>query len=108
MLIRIGMEKLSRNKGGNIKNQTNVGSKCDERTKKHFCKKTNRIRNQKIRESCSIQLCNERMVRRRREWEEHVMGMDAERLFKISRDNIPAGRRFPGGPKIKWSDLIPD
>jgi hypothetical protein len=29
--------------------------------------------------------------RRRREWEEHVTRMDAERLVKISRDNIPAG-----------------
>ena len=31
--------------------------------------------------------------------------MGAERLVKISRDNIPAGRRSPGRPKRRWSDL---
>ena len=34
--------------------------------------------------------------------------MDPERLVKISRDNVPAGRRNPGGPKRKLFDLIPD
>ena len=46
--------------------------------------------------------------RRRREWNEHVTRMDAERLVKISRDNIPAGRSSPGRPKRRWSDLILD
>ena len=32
--------------------------------------------------------------------------MDAERLLKVSRDNIPAGRRSPGYPKTRESDLI--
>ena len=32
--------------------------------------------------------------------------MDAERLVKISRDNITAGR-FPGCSKRRWSHLIP-
>jgi hypothetical protein len=36
--------------------------------------------------------------RRRREWDGHLTRMDAEKLVKISRDNIPA-RRI-------WSDLI--
>jgi len=31
-------------------------------------------------------------VERRREWNEHVTRMDAERLGKISGDNMPAGR----------------
>ena len=44
--------------------------------------------------------------KRRREWDEHVTRMDAERLVKISRDNISAGRRFPGCPKRRWSNLI--
>ena len=43
---------------------------------------------------------------RRREWDEDATRMDAERLVKISRDNIPAGRRSPGIPKRRWSDLI--
>ena len=38
--------------------------------------------------------------RRRREWDEHVTGMNAERLIKISRDNISA-RRSPGLSKKK-------
>jgi hypothetical protein len=47
-------------------------------------------------------------VERRREWDEHVTRMYTERLVKISRDNIPAGRRSPGRPKRRWSDLIVD
>jgi hypothetical protein len=31
--------------------------------------------------------------------------MDAERVVKISRYYIPAGRRSPGCPKRRWSDL---
>jgi hypothetical protein len=42
-----------------------------------------------------------------REWDEHVIRMDAERLAKISRDNIPAGRS-PGRPKRRRRDLILD
>jgi hypothetical protein len=45
-------------------------------------------------------------VERRREWDEHVTRMDPEILVKISRDNIPAGRRFSGHPIRRWSDLI--
>ena len=33
------------------------------------------------------------------ECHEHVKRIDAERLVKISRDNIPARRRSPGRPK---------
>ena len=33
------------------------------------------------------------MERRRREWDEHVTRKDFKRLVKISRVNIPAGRR---------------
>ena len=32
--------------------------------------------------------------------------MDAERLVKISRDNIPAGRKSPGCPKRRWNIKI--
>ena len=64
--------------------------------------KIDRIRSQQIREPCCLQPINEWVERRRRE------GMDTERLVKISRDNIPAGRRSPGCPKRRWSDLIID
>ena len=50
-----------------------------------------RIRSQQIREFCGIQPINE-WVERRREWDEHVTRIDAERLVKISKDNIPVGR----------------
>jgi hypothetical protein len=43
-------------------------------------------------------------VERRREWDEHLTRMDAERSAKISRDNIPAGRRSPGRSKRRWRD----
>ena len=50
-------------------------------------------------ESCVIQSINEWVERRKREWDEHVTRMDAERLNKISRDNIPPKRRSPEYPK---------
>ena len=52
--------------------------------------KIDRIRRQQIRESCGIQPVSEWVERRRREWDEHVTKMDAERLVKTSRNNIPA------------------
>ena len=58
--------------------------------------KRDRIRSKQFRESCGIQPVNEWMERRMRERDEHVTRMDAERLVKISRDNVPAGRRSPG------------
>ena len=48
------------------------------------------------------------MERIRREWDEHVTKIDDRRLVKISRGNIPAGRRSPGRLKRRWSDLIHD
>ena len=68
--------------------------------------KIDRIRSQQLRESCGIQPIKEWLERRRREWDKHVTRMDAERLVKISRDNTPVERRFPGRPKRRWSDLI--
>jgi hypothetical protein len=46
-------------------------------------------------------------VEKRREWDEYVTRMAAERLVKISRDNIPVGISA-GRPKRRWSDLILD
>jgi hypothetical protein len=47
-------------------------------------------------------------VERRREWDEHVTRMDAERSVKISRNSILVRIRSPGRPKRIWSDLILD
>ena len=41
------------------------------------------------REFCNIQPIDEWVERRRRECDEHVTRMDAERLVKISGDHIP-------------------
>ena len=46
------------------------------------------------------------MERRRREWDQHVTRIDAERLVKTTRDNTLVGRRSPGRPKRRLSDLI--
>ena len=45
---------------------------------------------QQIRESCGIKPIKEWMQNIRREWDEHVTRMDAERLVIILWDNIPA------------------
>ena len=73
--------------------------------------KIDRIRSQQIRESCGFHPINEWVERRRRirrKWDQQVTRMDAERVFKISRDIIPLGRSYPGRPKRRWSDLIID
>ena len=70
--------------------------------------KIDRQRSQQIGEYCDIQPITEWMERRRREWDQYATRMDAERLVKISRDNISGGRRSPGRPKRRWSDLIID
>ena len=45
--------------------------------------KTDRIRSQQIIEPCGIQTINGLVERRRREWDQHVTRMDAERLPKM-------------------------
>jgi hypothetical protein len=40
-------------------------------------------------------------------WDEHLERMDAERIVKISRDNIPAGRRSLGRQKKRMERLNP-
>ena len=60
------------------------------------------IISQEIGEPCGVKQINEKAKRRRREWDEHVTRMDAERSVKISMDNITAG-----SPKRRWSEIIP-
>ena len=63
-----------------------------------------RIRSQQIRESCGIQSIS-KWMERRRELDEHVTRIVAERFFTISRDNAYVARRSPTRPKRRWSDL---
>ena len=58
------------------------------------------MRSQRIRETSGIQTNNE-WLEKRTEWDKHVTRIHAERVVKISRDNIAAGKRSPGRPKKK-------
>ena len=75
-------------------NEMKVLRKIVSKTKIH------RIRSQQIRESFAIQTVIECMEWRKREWEEHVIRMNAEKLIKISKDN-----ESPGRPRRRWSYL---
>ena len=57
--------------------------------KNNWQTKIDRIRSQQIREFCCIRPIIGLVERRRREWDGYVKNKDAERLVKISRDNIP-------------------
>ena len=67
-----------------------------------------RVRNEYAREQCEIQPINDWVIRRRQEWNDHVSRMDANRIAKITRDNIPTGRRSPGRPRKRWSGSLPN
>ena len=60
--------------------------------------KIDRIRSQQIRKSCGIQPIHE-CVERRKEWDEHVTRVNAERLVQFSRGHIPTGRGSQVPPK---------
>ena len=69
---------------------------------KKIVDKTNvdKIRSQHIRGSCGIQHINEQVERKKerkkekREWDQHITRMVAERLDKTSKDNIPFGKEY--------------
>jgi hypothetical protein len=95
------------NKGGKIETQKNIGNKWVKILRKIRAKqKYKQKKSQHIRESFGIQPINEWMERIWREWDEHVSRMVAERLVKISRENIPAWKS-PRRLRRRWSDLIP-
>jgi hypothetical protein len=61
-----------------------------------------------MRESCGIKPMHEWVERRTREWDEYITRMDAERLVKMPRDNIPAGKKISRIFTRRLSDLIID
>ena len=67
--------------GRNIKNQTNVRNEVKVLRKIVHKTKIDIIRSQQIRESCCVQHINE-WVERRREWDQHVTKLGAERIIK--------------------------
>ena len=69
---------------------------------KVVCKtKVYRIRSQQMRESCGMQPTNEWVERRRRDWGKHVIRINAEKLFKISRNNT-LRKKITGRPKRRF------
>ena len=72
----------TRNKGRKIKKNRQMLEANEMKVLGQTVGKTKivRIRSQQIRESCGIKLINE-WVERRKEWDEHVTRMDAERYL---------------------------
>ena len=56
--------------------------------------KIDRIISQQTRESCGIQPINVRAERR--DWDEHLIRMNHERLVKISKKDLQAARKEDG------------
>ena len=73
---------MQQKQSGNIKNRKNVGSKWHESTEENSWQNIDRIRSQPISEFCGIIPINEWVERRRRELDEHITRMDAERFGK--------------------------
>jgi hypothetical protein len=44
--------------------------------------------------------------RRRKEWNNHILRMTEDRIVRVVRDNSPKGKRRPGRPRKRWSDLL--
>jgi hypothetical protein len=65
------------------------------KTLKRIINKTkwDRMRNDRIGESCEIQNIISWVQRRRIEWSEHISRMADDRLVRKVRDGIPEGKR---------------
>jgi hypothetical protein len=68
--------------------------------------KWDRMRNDRIRESCEIQNITSWMQRRRIEWSEHISRMADDRLVRKVCDGIPEGKRSRGRPVKRWRDPL--
>ena len=65
-----------------------------------------RIRRENIRQTCGIDKIND-WVLERKKWNEHIDCMIRERIVKITRDKLLAGRRSTGRPRKRWRDNLP-
>jgi hypothetical protein len=68
--------------------------------------KRDRMRNDRIRESCEIQNITSWVQRRITEWNEHISRMADDRLVKEVRDGIPEEKRNRGRPMKRWRDVL--
>jgi hypothetical protein len=68
--------------------------------------KWDRMRNDRIQESCEIQNITSWMQRRRIEWSEHISRMADDRLVRKVRDGIPEGKRSRGRPMKRWREAL--
>ncbi|XP_045466625.1 uncharacterized protein LOC123675320 [Harmonia axyridis] len=64
----------------------------------------NRNTSESIRDACGVDNVNYWVLKRRKEWDEHISRMDEGRVVKIARDRSPRGRRSLGRPRKRWSD----
>jgi hypothetical protein len=65
--------------------------------------KWDRMRNDRIWESCEIQNITSWVQRRRTEWNENISRMADDRLV---RDGTPEGKRNRGRPMKRWRDAL--
>jgi hypothetical protein len=63
-----------------------------------------KIRNERIRETCEIQNITSWAQRRRMEWSLHIARMAEDRLVRKVHDGMPVGKRNQGLPKKRWRD----
>jgi hypothetical protein len=65
-----------------------------------------KIRIEDIRELCGVENVCKWVNLRRKEWDEHITRMRDNRVVKIIRDAVPAGRKCPGRRRKRWREDI--
>ena len=68
---------------------------------------TDRERSDNIRQICGVDQINDWVLERNKKWNEHIDRVTEERIVKITRDKLPAGRRNTGRPRKRWRDNLP-
>ena len=60
-----------------------------------------------IRRTCGIEEdINCWVLKRKKQWNEHISRMKEERIVRIARDKSPTGRRSIGRPRKRWCDNV--
>ena len=65
-----------------------------------------KMRNERIRETCGIQNITSWVQRGRTEWSMHISRMAEDRLVRRVHDGIPEEKRNRGRPKKRWRDAL--
>ena len=60
-----------------------------------------------IRRTCEIEEdINCWVLKRKKQWNEHISRMEEKRIVRIARDKSPTGRRSIGRPRKRWCDNL--